>query len=212
LNCYAFYQPEEFRFNKGGYQTLNFIPSMATMIFGLMAGEMLRRRGRPAAKWVVLLLAGSVCLLGGLLLDHAMWPDWFRDAMEQAGQQLGDTSSPLFDPNWVLCPVVKRIWTPSWAVFSAGWTFLMLAGFYGVIDLQGWRHWAFPFVVVGMNSIAMYCMAQLMKGWVRDTLKRHLGPNIFDGTYGPIIQSVAVLVVLWLICLWMYRRKIFLRI
>ena len=70
-------------------------------------------------------------------------------------------------------------------------------------------------------------MAQLIKGWVRGSLNTHLetvrpwliektgwaiGDRIFDSTYGPILQSVAVLPVLWLICLWMYRRKIFLRI
>ena len=49
-------------------------------------------------------------------------------------------------------------------MFSAGWTFPMLAGFFGVIDVVGWKRWAFPLVVVGMNSIAMYGMAQLIKG------------------------------------------------
>jgi predicted acyltransferase len=134
-----------------------------------------------------------------------------------------------------VCPLVKRIWTPSWAVFSSGCTFWMLAGFYLVIDVWGWRRWALPLVVVGMNSIAMYCMAQLMKGWVSQNLQTHLGPVAlpalthvgvpvlsamgvsFDpvwanNTFGPITQSAAVLGVLWLICLWMYRRGLILRI
>jgi predicted acyltransferase len=128
---------------------------------------------------------------------------------------------------------VKRIWTPSWAIFSSGWTFLMLAGFYGIIDVAGFRRWAFPLMVVGMNSIAMYCMGQLLRPWTTRTLKTHLdwvyqwilgkapsdlvwnpdsGPHIFDGPYGPIVQSLAVLSVFWFICLWMYRRGVFLRI
>jgi predicted acyltransferase len=177
-----FPRPEPFRFNEGGYQTLNFVPSMATMILGLMAGELLRGRRSPHAKLVTLVLAGAGCLALGWL----------------AGQSV--------------CPIVKRIWTPSWVLFSAGWTFLLLAGFYLVIDLRGYRRWALPLVVVGMNSIAMYCMAQLMKPWVRTSLKVHLGPQWFAGTYGPIVESAAVLLVLWLICLWLYRRGIFLRI
>ena len=52
-----------------------------------------------------------------------------------------------------------------------------------------------------MNSIAMYCMSQLLKGWVGERLKMHLMPGWFEGTYGPIIQSAAVLLVLWLV--WM---------
>jgi predicted acyltransferase len=194
-----------FRFNEGGYQTLNFIPSLGTMLLGLMAGEMLRS---PRGKWRKLgwlLLAGAVCLGLGWL----------------AGEYV--------------CPIVKRIWTPSWVLYSAGWTFAMLAGFFWIIDIHGWKRWAFPLIVVGMNSIAMYCMAQLIKGWVRSTLQIHLGTfaipaltyiakpllGLFDvsidpvwvnDTFGPITQSAAVLFVLWLICLWMYRRGIFVRI
>ena len=114
-----------------------------------------------------------------------------------------------------ICPSVKRIWTPSWAIFSAGWTCLLLAGFYGAIDIKGHRGWSFPLLVVGMNSIAMYCMAHLFEHFIRDSLKIHLGRHVFEmfGTaYAPIMERVAILFVLWLICLWMYTRKIFLRI
>ena len=88
----------------------------------------------------------------------------------------------------------------------------MLAAFYWVIDMRGYRRWAFPLVVVGMNSIAMYCMAQLLKGWTRRTLETHFGANLFSGVYWPIFAAAAVLFVCWLVCLWMYRRKIFRRI
>jgi predicted acyltransferase len=171
-----------FKFNEGGYQTLNFIPSMATMILGLMGGEFLRRPKRPAAKCAGLALAGAACLAIGWLM----------------GQYVS--------------PLVKRIWTPSWAVFSSGWTFLMLAGFYGIIDVIGLKRWAFPFVVVGMNSIAMYCMSQLLRPWIRNSLRTHFGRWWFDGPYGPIYLSAAILLVLWLFCYWLYRRRIFLRI
>jgi predicted acyltransferase len=177
-----FPRPERFYFNEGGYQTLNFVPSLITMILGLMAGELLRGPRQGWDKLRVLVTAGAACLALGWL----------------AGQ--------------VVCPLVKRIWTPSWAVYSAGWTFLMLAAFYWVIDLRGRRGWAFPLVVVGMNSIAMYCMSMLMKPWVRERLRTHLGQSLFAGPYGPIVLSAGVLLVLWLVCLWLYRRKIFLRI
>ena len=192
-----FPRAEPFVFNNGGYQTLNFVPSLGTMILGLMAGEMLRTSKSKMHKLAWLLSVGALCLALGWL----------------AGE--------------FFCPIVKRIWTPSWVLFSAGWTFAMLAGFFWLIDIQGWRRWSFPFVVVGMNSIAMYCMAQLMKGWMRSSLQIHLGPFAMpslrrmnlsvdpvwvNNTFGPIVQSATVLLVLWLICLWMYRRGIFLRI
>ena len=136
-----------------------------------------------------------------------------------------------------VCPIVKRIWTPSWVIYSAGWTCWLLMLFYGLIDVAGFRRWSFPLVVVGANSIAMYMMAQLMKPFVGDSLRTHFGlawrtfatwgpvdafvhqhyythlnPKLFEGIYGPIFRSVAVLLVLWLICLWLYRRKIFVKI
>jgi heparan-alpha-glucosaminide N-acetyltransferase len=188
-----FPRPGRFVFNEGGYQTLNFIPSLATMILGLMAGESLRRPLGAQRHFVRLVAAGLACLAIGLLMGSTV------------------------------CPIVKRIWTPSWAVYSSGWTFLMLAAFYGIIDGIGWRGWAFPFVVVGMNSIAMYCMSQLMRGWVRSSLNVHLGLptwNLLEKfdmpwlatIYGPMFQNAAILLVFWLICLWLYRRKVFLRI
>ena len=73
-----------------------------------------------------------------------------------------------------LCPAVKRIWTPTWAVFSGGWTLWILAAFYAVIDLWGWRRWAWPLAVVGVNSITMYCLSQLMRSFTKATLKTHL--------------------------------------
>ena len=192
-----FPRPEPFAFNEGGYATLNFVPSIATMLFGVLAGRWLRTGRSGGEKCLGLMLAGAVCLVAGTALDP------------------------------VYCPVVKRIWTPSWVVYSTAWTCWLLAAFYGVIDVAGRRRWAFPFVVVGLNSIAMYVMAQLMKPWVRDQIKIHVGtlfrwlrdrfglpldPRVFAGAYGPIVESASVTLVLWLICLWLYRRKVFLRI
>ena len=58
-----------------------------------------------------------------------------------------------------ICPVVKRIWTPCWVLFSGGICFLFLAFFYAVMDVLGWSLWAFPLQVIGANSIAAYCLA-----------------------------------------------------
>lgn len=203
-----------FYFNDGGYQTLNFVPSMATMIFGIMAGELLRGERSPAAKLLRLVLGGVLCLSIGLAVDHTVWADSFTNLVHSGVRLAGQDPATVayLDPNWTLCPIVKRIWTPSWAVFSTGWTLLMLAGFYWLIDMKDYRRWAFPLVVVGMNSIAMYLMAQLIKGWVSRTLQTHLGAHIFDGRYGPLIETTSVLFVLWLFCWYLYRQRIFLRI
>ena len=189
-----------FHFNGGGYQTLNFVPSMITMIFGLMTGEMLRAGGlSPLSKTKRMLWTGAVCHVIGLACDGRMW--WF------------------YPIDWSVCPIIKQLWTPSWAFYSTSFTLWFLAAFYWVLDVRGWRWLAFPLKVVGMNSIAIYCAAQLLKPWIRQTLLTHLSQvpgNVTDWlTKNPghqTINDLAVLFVLWLMCLWLYRQRIFVRI
>jgi heparan-alpha-glucosaminide N-acetyltransferase len=175
-----------FKNNGGGYATLSFIPTLGTMILGLLAGGVLRS-DRSQAKKVLLLLAGAIIGLGlGWLIGAAG-----------------------------ICPVVKRIWTPSWVLFSGGWALLFLAVFYLVMDWIGLRLWAFWLTVVGMNSIAAYLIAHLIEGFIHDALPRHLGKKMFLSAgeeYQPLLLGAAILLTEWLILLWMYRRRIFLRV
>ncbi len=177
-----------FAFNRGGYLTLSFVPTLATMILGLLAGNLMRNVRVPAQrKILILFIAGVAGLAIGAMLDLTG-----------------------------ICPSVKRIWTPSWTLFSGGWCCLLLAAFYSLIDFAGWRAWAFPLVVVGMNSIAMYCLADGgFRKFIIDSLRTHLGKDAFHrlaGAAAPIAEMSAALLLLWLICFWLYRRKIFLRI
>lgn len=184
LNLFPAEKP--FKFNSGGYQTLNFIPSLATMIFGLLAGEVLRSSRAGLSKFAILLGAGFLFLAVGFGLDR-----------------MG------------ICPSVKRIWTPAWAVYSTGWTLVLLSGFYLVIDIIHFRFWAFPLVVVGVNSIAMYCLVKLMRAFIASSFQTHLGQDLFlmaGELYEPVLKGGTVLVVLWLILFWMYRTKILLRV
>jgi predicted acyltransferase len=111
--------------------------------------------------------------------------------------------------------VVKRIWTPSWVLYSGGWCFLLLAGFYWVIDVVKVRCWAFPLVVIGVNSIAAYMIAHLFDAFIARSLTTHLGAGLFQimgAAYQPLLHGAATLLVMWLILYWMYRRKLFLKI
>ena len=83
------------------------------------------------------------------------------------------------------------------------------------MDVLGFRRWVFPLIVIGMNSIAAYCMAHLIEPFIVDSFKTHFGPGVFEiagKTWEPLITGIAVLAVYWLILYWMYRRKIFLKI
>jgi predicted acyltransferase len=181
-----------FLFNGGGYQTLNFIPSMATMLLGLLCGQLLLAPFGAARKLGILVGAGCLCLLLGLVA--AEWA----------------------------CPIVKRIWTPSWVLFSGAYVIWMLAGFYFLFDILPFKLLALPLVVVGMNSIAIYLMGELIRGWTIDNVIRIHLTGILQSLFGvealapdryaPLIFTTAAGLFFWLVCWWMYRRKIFIRI
>jgi len=171
--------------NWGGYLTLSFIPTLGTMILGLIAGRW-TRASAPAIPMKKYLWAGVAGISAGLLLHLTG-----------------------------ICPVVKRIWTPSWTLFSGGACFLLLAAFCWLIEIKGYRKWAFPLVVIGMNSIAAYLIAHLFDDFISSSFRIHLGEHFFAflGTgLEPLLHGLAVLGVFWLILDWMYRRKVFLRI
>ena len=83
------------------------------------------------------------------------------------------------------------------------------------MDVRGRQRWAFPLVVLGMNSIAAYCADWLWPEFISEALVRHLGDGpflIFGAAYEPLLLGATMLLALWLILYWMYRRRIFLRI
>jgi predicted acyltransferase len=159
------------------------------MLLGLIAGTVLQGGWGKWKKLWILLAMGAVCMLLAI----------------PAG---------LF-----LCPIVKRIWTPSWVLFSGAWVIWGLAVFYFLFDLLPLKLLAFPLVIVGMNSLVMYMMGQLIRPWVIRTMSTHLDwivqATISDSTFGrfgPIYEYATAFLAMWLVCFWMYRRKLFVRV
>ncbi len=175
-----------FTFNSGGWSTLSFIPTLATMQLGTWAGMWLQSPRSTVDKLKGLLAGGVALALAGLVLQ------WLH-----------------------ICPIVKRIWTPAYTLYSGGLVVLMLAGFYAINEWKGWRRWSFFFLVIGANSIAIYVMSWTIEHFVTSALVRHLGRAPFavlGPPFEPVLRGAATLAVFWAILLWMYRRKIFLRI
>ena len=183
LNLFPRVKP--FIYNEGGYLTLSFIPTLGTMILGLLAGRWLREAA-PQLPFKKMLTTASALIAGSLLIHFSG-----------------------------ICPIVKRIWTPNWTLFSGGICFLFLSGFCWLIETKGYRKWAFPLVVIGMNSIAAYLFVHIFPKFLISTFNIHLGHNAFaflGQSLQPLLEGIAVVLVEWLILLWMYRRKLFLRI
>jgi heparan-alpha-glucosaminide N-acetyltransferase len=108
-------------------------------------------------------------------------------------------------------PLIKRIWTPSFAVYAGGWTTLMLALFYWIIEVKGHRRWAFPLVVVGMNSIAAYVIAGSCGFWFKRVtgvwikgLEEPMGKEWF-----PVFERVLFVAFAWGVLYWLWKRRIF---
>ncbi|MFA5245053.1 MAG: DUF5009 domain-containing protein [Pedobacter sp.] len=176
-----------FLFNGGGYSTLSFIPTLGTMILGLLAGNILNSSITSKDKLKSFVFAGIILILIGFLLHVSG-----------------------------INPVVKRIWTPAWTIFSGGICFLFLAFFYRLIDMSDRKISAFALMVIGTNSIAAYVIADGgMRGLINDSLFIHLGQNfdqIFGPAYATLVSGGLVLFLEWLILYWMYRKKIFIKI
>ena len=184
LNLFPRAKP--FLYNGGGWSTLSFIPTLATMMLGLWAGRWLMTSRSTTDKLKGLVIGGVALTLAGLILQ------WLH-----------------------INPIIKRIWTSSYTLYSGGLVVLILAGFYALIELKGWKRWVFPLLVIGANSIAVYVMSWTMESFVSSALVRHLGTApflVFGPPFEPVLRGFGVLLVFWLILFWMYRRRIFLRI
>jgi len=161
------------------------IPSVATAMFGVFCGSFLHSGNRK-------LKDSQKCMIlfaaGGLFLLIGMaWGHIF--------------------------PVNKRLWTSSFAMVAGGWSLILLAIFYLVIDVAGWKKWAIPFVWVGTNSILIYLLAEGMLNFAA-TAKFLFGGavNWLPFEWQPSGTAISITLV-QLILLWiLYKRKIFLKI
>ncbi len=197
-----FPREHEFMGNGGGYSTLSFIPTLGTMILGLVAGQWLHDSHRAATAPTTEVLAKTPLSRGQVLLWLVM------------------TGLLCLGLGWALdatgaCPSVKKIWTPAWVLFSGGWCFLIMAAFHLVADVAGLRALFFPLAVVGMNSIAMYVLVHTVAEFFGEALHTHFGraPFLAAGEpLEPLLHGGAVLGILWLVLWWMHRRKLYLRL
>lgn len=109
--------------------------------------------------------------------------------------------------------IAKNFWSPTFVILCLGWSLILLGAFYLIIDAIGFWQWAFFFIVIGMNSITIYMALRLFN--FTETSKFLFGGTInkfFKIEYQPLLTSVAFILTWWMILLFMYRKKIFLRV
>ncbi len=189
LNLFPVQTP--FTHNRGGYSTLSFIPTLATMLLGLVAGHWLREQPPMSVTVRRFAIAAISCLAIGYALDASG-----------------------------ICPNVKRIWTPSWTLFSGGWCFAILGSLHLICDRRSehllCRIITFPFIIFGMNSIVAYVMEWIMPGFIKQSMSLHFGndwsQSIVGTIYAPLLNGAVILLVIWSILFWMHKRQIYVKI
>jgi predicted acyltransferase len=165
---------------------LSTLPAIGSSLVGVLAGLLLKDGTIAPARKIRLLVAwGCAGVVAGLL-----WNLQF--------------------------PIIKKIWTSSFVLFTAGLSSLLLALFYYVIDIKNHRNWCRPFVWIGMNSITIYLIVRFLK--LEDIAKCFVGGEIHSGLenirygLGDLITALLALSFSFLICRFLYQRKLFLRV
>jgi predicted acyltransferase len=172
------------RFRDGTSYTwiLSSMTFTASVLLGIQAGHLLRSQLAPRRKLWALAAAGLICLGLGWA-----WAEWLH------------------------FPIIKHIWTSSMTLWAAGWSFLLLALFYVLIDIAGWRRWAFPFEVIGANALPIYVATHLISfSKISEPLVGGLASHL--GAFGPTLVAFGTLLLAWLVVYHLYRQRIFLRV
>ncbi len=176
------------KINHGGWVTINFIPTAAHTIWGVLAGKLLISDKPADQKVKYLLIAGIIGLVLGFGLDWAN-----------------------------ITPIIKRIATSSFTLASGGWVFLMMALLYWLIDIKKFNKYAWIAVVVGMNAIFIYMFFETvgyewLNGAVGIFVKGFAGLIGIGSKISAVLSAFATLIVEWFICYWLARNKIFIKL
>jgi len=159
---------------------------------------------------ISMLPAIATCMLGALA-GH-----WLRTNYSQRRKALGLLVAGVacLGVGWVWSlafPIIKNIWSSSFVLFAGGWSLLLLALFYWIIDIRGHKRWAFFFTVIGVNPITIYIVNRFFDFRLLGNIFIH-GFVDYLGGWKPFITEVAAVTVGWLFLYFLYRRKIFLKV
>ena len=170
----------------GGYATINFLSSGANTIFGVMAGWLLIDREKPPAEKIRTLVLFGVAAIA-------------------AGLALSFS-----------IPLIKKIWTASFAIYSAGFTLLALAFFYWLLDVRRTYSqpagWSKIFAIVGANSIFIYMFHEALYGFVQGAGRSMLGNAGAENAVPWMLYEWTFIAIEIGVCYFLWQRRIFLKL
>jgi len=158
------------------------IPAIATGLLGIYAGTILKNRPLTPQKKTLLLLGIGIVFL----VLAQLWN--------------------------LVFPINKNLWSSSFVLHVGGLSLILLSVFYYIIDVLGYKKWAFFFTVIGMNSILIYMSGGFID-WAYSTRAffQWLFQLIQD-PYNAVAFAVCLVAVKWVFLYFLYRKKIFLRV
>jgi predicted acyltransferase len=180
---------------------LSTLPATATVLLGLLAGEWLRSGREPRAKAIGFVGGGLALFVLGLLWGEAA-------------------------PAWLLFPVNKHIWSPSFVLLTAGLAAALFGLTWWAVDVRGVRGWTGAFVIYGKNAIAVYVGSEVLSGiwgtlrWSGPsgtvlTLQERLHQALFTSWLPPMPAAFAFalanVILWWVVAWWMDREGIYLK-
>lgn len=168
----------------GHWVSFNAIPTTAHTIWGVLAGNILMSKRTSNQKLKILIIAGLIGVVAGYALDP-------------------------------ITPIIKRISTSSFVIVSGGWSILVLAFSYWLIDIKKSSYWVIFFAVVGMNPLFIYLFAHIGGANLIEQIVIPFSHGLF-GWSGELATNIIthsiVWFLLWYICYWMYKKRIFIKI
>ncbi len=155
--------------------------------------------------------ANSTCLLG-VLAGHWLRSGKYTPNRKALGLAAAGVASLFVGWVWSFnFPIIKNIWSSSFVLWAGGWSLLLLALFYWIIDVRGYQRWSFFFKVIGMNAITIYLVDRFFDfGIITKVFLHGLLPHL--GQLQPLVWDCSVVFTIWLFLYFLYRQKIFLRV
>jgi predicted acyltransferase len=156
--------------------------------------------------------SGISIILSGSLAGN--WLQSNRSGKQKArGLALAGLSGVILGYLWgFILPIIKIVlWTSSYVTFACGWSLLLLAAFYWLIDVKGYKKWSFFFVVIGMNAITIYFLQQIVDfNHIADLMVRGIADHA--GVLNPLVLPIGVIGLKWLFLFFLYRHKLFFKL
>jgi predicted acyltransferase len=167
------------------------LPAIATTLFGIFAGQILKLRRDQDEKAVWLFFTGNCLILAGLMLS-----------------------------TWM--PINKMIWTSSYSMFTAGIAFVVFGCSYWLTDVKGWRRYAKPLSIYGMNALALYVLSGVFARLLSviridgQSLRSIIWRSVFEPLAGPaeasLLFSTAHVLLFFAVAYWFYRKNWIIRV